>query len=219
MKNWLFMLILTIFIVFDINPQDIITADRYLEMVSERYSSIRDFETYIVIQSGGREMYGHLSYLTPMFLRIDFTRPSEQVIMFNGELLTVYLPEYRAVLNQNITRRSGSGGGGLVLFRRNYAASFVTGPDPVPLEGTQETVVKLRLIRRSASEGYREIILSINPSSRLIRRIEGRTTADGLVQFDFSNIRINQGIPALRFVYDSPPTANVYNNFLFRDTD
>jgi outer membrane lipoprotein-sorting protein len=109
---------------------------------------------------------------------------------------------------------------GLQLFRRGYVPSFVTGPDPVPLdERSRDMVVKLRLTRRLGSEGFREIILSIDPQSRLIRRIEGRTSADALVRFDFSNIRINLGIPEQRFIYDSPASANLYNNFLFRESD
>ena len=148
--------------------------------------------------------------------------------MFNGELLTIYLPEYRVVLNQSITqsRRPASSGAslasaqGLILLRRNYVPSFVTGPNPVPLEGNaSERVVKLRLTRRSISEGFREIILSVNPDTKLIRRIEGRTIAEGQVRFDFSGIKINQGIPEQRFIYDSPASANVRNNFLFQDAD
>jgi outer membrane lipoprotein-sorting protein len=169
-----------------------------------------------------------VSHLSPSFLRIDFIRPAEQVIVFNGELMTVYLPEYRVVLNQAITqtRRSSSSGAslasaqGLTLLRRNYVPSFVTGPAPSPLDaGSQERVVKLRLTRRSVSEGFREIILSIDPETQLIRRIEGRTIAEGLVRFDFSNIRINQGIPEQRFIYDSPASANMRNNFLFQDAE
>jgi outer membrane lipoprotein-sorting protein len=79
--------------------------------------------------------------------------------------------------------------------------------------------VRLRLTRRNVSEGFREIILYVNPQTHLIRRIEGRTIAEGLVRFDFSNIKVNQGIPEQRFLYDSPASANLYNNFLFRDTD
>jgi outer membrane lipoprotein-sorting protein len=209
------------------NAQEIITAERYLDTVSERYSGIRDYEARIVIRSGNSEMQGNVSYLSPSFLRIDFTRPAEQVIVFNGELLTVYLPEYRAVLNQSITpsRRPAAGASmasaqGLNLLKRNYVASFVTGPNPVRLdENSNEEVVKLRLSRRSISEGFREIILSVSPASKLIRRIEGRTIADVQVRFDFTNIRTNIGIPELRFVYDSPGSAYMYNNFLFRDTD
>jgi outer membrane lipoprotein-sorting protein len=210
------------------HAQEIITAERYLEMVGERYGGIRDYEARIVIRSGNTEMFGSLSHLAPSFLRIDFTKPMEQVIAFNGEMLTVYLPEYRATLNQSITpsRRSGVSGAalasaqGLTLLRRNYIPSFVTGPDPAALEpGSDEMVVNLRLARRSVSEGFWEIILSVNPSTRLIRRIVGRTIADVQVRFDFSDIKINQGIPEQRFIYDSPASANNYNNFLFNDAD
>jgi outer membrane lipoprotein-sorting protein len=206
--------------------QEIVTAERYLEMVSDRYSTVRDYEANITIRSGNSDMVGFVSHLSPSFLRIDFSRPAEQVIVFNGELLTIYLPEYRAVLNQTINqgrRSSASGAGmassqGLSMLRRNYVSSFVTSPNPEPLDsGSSERVVKLRLTRRSASEGFREIILNINPDTLLIRRIEGRTIAEGELRFDFTNIRTNQGIPEQRFVYDSPGSANMYNNFLFRE--
>ena len=61
--------------------------------------------------------------------------------------------------------------------------------------------------------------MSVDPVTKLIRRVEGRTIAEGLVRFDFSQIQINQGISEGRFLYDSPASANLYNNFLFRDTD
>jgi len=211
-----------------LSGQEIITADQYMGMVSERYSLVKDYEANIVIRSGSTDMNGSVSYLSPSFLRIDFTRPAEQVIVFNGELLTVYLPEFRAVLNQNInqSRRTSVSGAsmasaeGLTLLRRNYVPSFVTGPNPVPLDNnSQERVVKLRLTRRSVSEGFREIILSVNPDTKIIRRIEGKTIAESDVRFDFTNVKTNVGIPEQRFIYDSPASANMYNNFLFRDAD
>jgi len=206
--------------------QEIITAEKYLEMVSENYASVRDYEAVITIRSGNADMSGNASYLSPSFLRIDFTRPAGQVIVFNGDVLIVYLPEFRAVLNQNINRRPGTSGAGLAsaqglsLLRRNYVSSFVTGPNPEPLDsGSGERVVKLRLTRRSASEGFREIILSINPETKLIRRIDGRTIGEGELRFDFTNIRLNVGIPEARFAYETPPSANMYDNFLFRDSN
>jgi outer membrane lipoprotein-sorting protein len=210
--------------------QEIVTADKYLERVSDRYGNIRDYEAQVNIRSGSTDMIGNLSFLDPFFLRIDFTKPAEQVLVFNGQLLTVYLPDLRAVLNQTVaqTRRTSTGTAGasmasaqgLLLLRRGYIPTFVSGPEPVPLdERDRELVVKLRLTRRLASEGYREIILSINPETLIIRRIEGRTIADVLVRFDFLNVKTNLGIPERRFEYDSPASANLYNNFLFRETD
>jgi outer membrane lipoprotein-sorting protein len=227
-KRWITLFFLLALNIGFLSAQEIITAEKYLEMVSERYGSIRDYEASIAIRSGNSDMTGTVSHLSPSFLRIDFSRPADQVIVFNGELLTVYLPEFRAVLNQSVnqSRRSGTTGAsmasaqGLTLLRRNYVPSFVTGPNPEQLDNNnRERVVKLRLTRRSVSEGFREIILSVNPDTKLIRRIEGRTIADGEVRFDFTNVKINQGIPEQRFMYDSPASANMYNNFLFRDSD
>jgi outer membrane lipoprotein-sorting protein len=206
--------------------QEIITAEAYLKMVSENYTAIRDYEASITIRSGNSDMIGNVSYLQPCFMRIDFSRPAEQVIVFNGDALIIYLPEYRAVLNQDIKRKPGASGAnlasaqGLSLLMRNYVSSFVTGPNPEPLDGNSgERVIKLRLTRRTTSEGFREIILSINPTTKLIRRVEGRTIGEGELRFDFTNIRTNVGIPEARFAYDTPPSANMYNNFLFRDTN
>jgi outer membrane lipoprotein-sorting protein len=207
------------------HSQEIVTAERYLESVSQVYGEIKDYEARITIRSGSTDMRGNLSFLSPSFLRIDFTEPAEQVIVFNGDLLTVYLPGQRAVLSQAVTpsRRPGASmasAQGLILLRRNYIPSFVSGPGPVPLdEGSEEQVIKLRLTRRSVSEGFREIILSVNPDSRLIRRIEGRTIAEGTVRFDFADVRTNLGIPEGRFIYDSPASAFMYNDFLFRDNE
>ena len=209
--------------------QEIVTASRFLDTVSQNYASIRDYEAQVAIRSGTTDMTGNLSFLDPFFLRIDFTRPAGQVLVFNGENLVVHIPDLRATLNQPVAparRTSGVGAAGfasaqgLQLLRNGYVPAFVSGPAPVLLdERSRDMVVQLRLTRRLLSEGFREIILSVDPETLLIRRIEGRTVADALVRFDFINVRTNLGIPEQRFVYDSPPTANMYHNFLFRESD
>jgi len=225
-KQCVFLFFISLFCFSPVFGQEIITAENYLQMVSETYTNIRDYEAAVTLRSGSTDMVGRASYLQPCFMRIDFTRPADQVIVFNGDVLIIYLPEYRAVLNQDIKRKPGASGvgvasaQGLSLLRRNYVSSFVTGPNPEPLDaGSGERVVKLRLTRRTASEGFREIILSINPTTKLIRRVEGRTIGESELRLDFTNIRTNIGIPEARFAYDTPPSANMYNNFLFRDTN
>ena len=224
-KQIFFVLFQFIAVLLYLNGQQIVTAERFLESVSEKYAEFEDYQARIAIRSGSTDMYGTVVHKTPNFLRIDFTTPSEQVIVFNGDTLTVYLPEYRAILNQSVSSSHSSGANlataqGLSLLRRNFAAAFITGPAPQPLdEGSREMVVKLRLTRRYGSEGFREIILCIDPVNLLISRMQGTTIADIQVQFDFSDIRTNQGISERRFMYDSPASANLYNDFLFRDTE
>jgi len=204
--------------------QDITTADQYFGQVADRYAQITDYEGRITITSGRSVMTGTVAFKAPSLLRIDFIQPPDQVIAFDGQTLTVYIPEYRAVLSQQVADKAQSGVGGaslasregLRLMKRGYTMAFETSPTPVPLEdGGGEQVVRLVLNRRTVSEGFRTIKLSVNPETLLIRRLEGWTLSGDKIVFDFTGIKTNQGIPAARFVYDSPASANVYNNFLF----
>ncbi|MCL2190692.1 MAG: outer membrane lipoprotein carrier protein LolA [Treponema sp.] len=225
MKSCLFALSLSVLLLVPVHSQEIITADRFLQMVSEHYATIRDYEASIVVRSGNSVMPGTISYLAPNSLRIDFTQPANQVILFTGEALTVFMPGPPAfVLNQPVNRAFAganlASAEGLNLLRRNYIPTFVTGPAPVSLDAnSHEQVVKLRLTRRHVSEGFREIILSVDPNTKLIRRIAGTTIAGVNVQFDFTNTRVNLGIPEMRFVYTPPAGANTIHNFMFRDAN
>ncbi|MCL2600019.1 MAG: outer-membrane lipoprotein carrier protein LolA [Treponema sp.] len=225
MKSWFFAPALAVLLIFPVSAQEIVTADRFMQMVSDHYGTIRDYEANIAIRSGNSVMNGTISYLSPSSLRIDFTQPATQVILFTGDALTVFIPDLRVVLNQSIAQNRLAGANlataeGLSLLRRNYIPTFVTGPEPVNLDAnSQEQVVRIRLTRRHVSEGFREIILNINPATNLIRRIEGTTIAGVNVQFDFTNMRVNQGIPEMRFVYTPPAGASTIHNFMFRDAN
>jgi outer membrane lipoprotein-sorting protein len=203
--------------------EDILTADQFFSQVSDRYAQVNDYEAHIAITAGkNAPMSGTIAYKTPNLLRIDFTQPPDQVISFDGEQLQVYIPSLQAILAQSTTSKGGAGGAslasrdGLAMMRRSYSVSFETGPTPVPLEEkSQEMVVRLNLTRKSVAEGFRTIKLSVDPNQKLIRRIEGWTLSNDYFIFDFTGIKTNQNIPDTRFIYDSPASANMYNNFLF----
>ena len=178
----------------------------------------------MVIKASKNVMEGHVSFKRPNLLRIDFSKPSDQVICFNGDMLTIYLPGSSAILNQSV-ESSGTGSAanlatpqGLALMSRYYSVAYESGQEPVGLEdGSTELVVKLVLSRRNTSEAFRYINVAIQPDTKLIRRIEAITPQNEKFQFDFSNYSINKGISDQRFIYDPPTSANNYNNFLFTE--
>ena len=223
MKKGFFLAVLTLCSVVVLFSQEIMTAGRYLEQVSDRYASIRTYTARINILSGGTSMAGTVYAMMPNFLRIDFSTPAEQVILYDGESLMIFLPGERAILNQSASRQGGANiatARGLNLLRQNYVPAFVVGPAPVPIEpGSGEMVIKLRLARRSTGEGFTEIIMDISPDTQLIRRITGKTIGDTTVRFDFYGVSLNTGIPERLFIFESPPASNMYNNFLLRGTD
>jgi outer membrane lipoprotein-sorting protein len=205
--------------------QEIQTAENYFDGVSDRYSKIQDYSAGIVISREDTVMQGNLYYKKPRMLRIDFQDPEEQVLVTDGELLTIYIPKYEVIMEQKLKRKSQAGmaglatEAGLTLLKKNYGVSFLTGPNPVPLEESpQEMVVQLKLTSRSTAEGFRQIIISVGGNG-LIRRITGVTLGYEELTFDFLDIMVNQGIPDTRFQYDSPAYANVYQNFLYETDD
>jgi len=206
--------------------QEIVTAGQYFNLVADRYAQVDDYEGKISIAAGkdGKDvMKGDIIFKSPSLLRVDFTSPPDQVISFDGQTLTVYIPGYNAILSQSTADKPGAGSAtlatreGLKMLRRNYSVAFESSPSPLPLDGgaAGEQAVRLVLVRTSAAEGFKTIKLYISPDTKLIRRIEGWTISGDKLTFDFTGIKTNIGIPATRFVYDSPASANVYNNFLF----
>lgn len=208
---------------FSVSAQEILTASSFFKSVSENYSTIKDYEADVDIKAGKTSMRGKVSYKKPNLLRIDFSSPEDQVICFNGDLLTIYLPGNAAILNQSVDNSSNNGANlataqGLALLGRYYSPAYETGQEAVPLEeGSEEMVVNLVLRRRNMSEAFSIIRMAVTPSSMLIRRISAVTPQGETFVFDFRNYKLNSGISDQRFIYDPPTSANNYNNFLFSE--
>ncbi|MCI7435104.1 MAG: outer membrane lipoprotein carrier protein LolA [Spirochaetia bacterium] len=202
--------------------QGITTARAYFKTVSEYYASIKDYEANFDIKADKQEMSGKLSYKKPDLLRMDFDSPSDQVICYNGDMLTVYLPDAAAVLQQSVKTEGNAAtlatASGLSLMSRYYTVAYEVGQDPVPLEpDSPEKVIKLVLNRRNTSESFRFIKLAVNAETKLIRRVEAVTVRGETFIFNFTDYKLNQDLTDQRFIYDPPSSANNYNNFLFSE--
>ncbi|MCK9170328.1 MAG: outer-membrane lipoprotein carrier protein LolA [Treponema sp.] len=205
-----------------VSAQSITTASAYFKTVSEYYGTIKDYEADMDLSVSKQQMTAKVSFKRPDLLRLDFSDPADQVILFNGDMLTIYLPESSAVLQQSVQSDNGGAGGaslatpqGLSLMSRYYTVAYETGQDPVPLDDTSdEKVIKLILNRRNTAEAFRSIKLAINAETKLIRRVDAVTPRGDEFIFNFSNYKLNQNISDQRFIYDPPSSANNYNNFL-----
>lgn len=203
---------------FSAIAQGITTANEFFKSVSDKYATFKDYQAEVDIKIDKTDMAATVTYLAPDKMRMDFSNPAEQTIVYDGKRLVCYLPDSGAVLTQDATGENPTTSEGLSLLRRYYTVSYEIGQGEVPLdEGSDEMVVKLILWRRTGSESFRSIRISIVPETKLIRRIIA-TTPDGIVyQFDFKTYEINQGLTAKRFEYNIPSAANNYDNFLFSD--
>ncbi|ADK82846.1 LolA family protein [Sediminispirochaeta smaragdinae] len=216
-----FSLIVFVFLSAALSAQEILTAERFFNTVSDAYGEVDDYEALITINHGDTTMEGVCYYKSPNLLRINFTEPKDQTIVVDGEKMSLYLPRQNVVLRQQLKRHSQvalasmASSQGLALLKRGYSIAFLDGPDPVPLdEGSDLLVRNLNLHWRSTDEGFRQIIISVDEDLR-IRRMKGITADYESFQFDFNAVDVNQGIPDARFQYDEPASAYVIENFLF----
>lgn len=214
------------FFVTMLSAQGITTASAYFKTISEYYASLQDYEVDFEITIDKKETAGVLSYKAPELLRLDYSNPKDQVICFNGDLLTVYLPESSAVLMQQVSVEnsaaaslaSGATGQGLALMSRYYRVAYESGQNAEPLdEGSDEMVVKFILTKKTNAEAFRYIKICVNEATKLIRRVEAVTPKGETFIFNFYEYKINEGISEQRFVYDAPSSANTYNNFLYAE--
>ncbi len=213
----------------------ILTAADFFESVSENFAVIENYEADMKIRIGeeSEEMISRVSFKQPNLLRIDFSEPDTQAIVFNGNQLTIYLPNSNVILNQTVQSDGSSSDGmslatpdGLALMKRYYSITYEVGQAPVPLDpeavGTpeaEEMVVKLLLTRRNTTEGFRTINLAISPDTLLIRRVEAESVEGTIFIFDFTNYALNQNIPDMRFLFDMPSAGSTFNDFLFAESE
>ncbi|MGA2763627.1 MAG: outer-membrane lipoprotein carrier protein LolA [Spirochaetia bacterium] len=199
--------------------QEMVSAEKFFASLSASFGAVKDYEAVITMTQGKSASHGKISYKTPFFLRIDFDDPKGQVVVFDGETLTFFSPQYEVVLEQKYKKKNAAqieslaSAQGLTLLQRNYSVAYLTGPAPVPLEdGSREMVVKLKLTAHGTT-GFSQLIISVKDS--LIRRIEGTQVNGDKITMDIANIRVNQGVPDERFKYDPPAYANVISDWLF----
>jgi len=203
--------------------QDIQTALSLFNQVAEKYGQVYDYSANVIIRADNQVMGGHLYWKKKSRLRIDFSQPSQQVLISNGELLQVYIPKYNVTLTQKLDSTSNTAGlassEGLTMLRRGYAIAFKSTPNLQPLDdGAGEQVYKLLLTWKNTNQGFRQIELAVT-QSKYIRRIEGVTSDRKNIRIDFANVNMNIGIPDITFDYNTPPESNRYDNFLFGNSN
>ena len=198
----------------------ITTASSFFKSISDYYATLQDYECMADIKINKNEMRGKVSFMRPEMMRIDFIQPANQCVCFDGSRLVIYLPGQSAILEQNITPSSAkiAASPGLSLLRRYYTVAYESGQAAVPLdEYSDEKVVNLVLYRRSSNEAFRVIKLSINPTTKLIRRVVATTPRGDVYTFNFTDYKLNTKMSEQRFVYDPPSSANNYSNVLLSE--
>jgi outer membrane lipoprotein-sorting protein len=205
--------------------QEILSAESFFDSVSAEFGKISDYSAAVQITSGKSISAGTIYYKSPFSVRIDFSSPKGQVMVIDGEKLTIYLPDQAVALVQRYRKKAPTEAQalaskqGLAMLKANYGVAFYSTPGYVPLEeGSREEVVKLKLTPKSSGAPFSQIVMSVSKDAT-IRRMDATLAGGDEFVMDFTGMRTNQNIPDSRFQYDPPPSASVQEDFLFDSSE
>ena len=124
MKKHFFAAVMAAFCGFAGFSQGITTANEFFKEVSDKYASFKDYSATVDITVDKKDMSATVLYLAPDKMRMDFSEPASQTIVYDGKKLICYLPENTSVLTQESANTNPATAEGLSLLRRYYSVSY-----------------------------------------------------------------------------------------------
>jgi outer membrane lipoprotein carrier protein len=191
------------------------TLDKVLDEVQQRQESTRTIqaefrqEKTMDLLAGSQVSTGSFAYSKPDKVRWDYTSPSPVVMLIAGGRLTNWYPALKKAETLEVTRFQDR------IFRYMGAGSAI---DELSsyfnfrfTEKQDAKVYRLDLApkTRQIEKRVRTITIWIDKETYLTSRIEFVEGDGDTTLYEFSNIRINEPIDALRFELDLPGDVRV----------
>jgi outer membrane lipoprotein-sorting protein len=186
-----------------------ITADELLARVNARYKALRDFRADVVVTTSSPFMgetsssAGVLYAGQPNLVRVEFSSPTEQTVVFDGKYMYVYAPGGAQVL------RYASPGisylANLALALDNLSRDY----DVELAAETGERAYELHLRAKNRSTPFPEIRIWIDRERLVALRSDFYDAAGNRTSYHFSGYKFNLGLPASTFTFQLPPGAEI----------
>ena len=154
--------------------------------------------------AGTRES-GVFYLLRPGRLRWEYDDPEPKTAIVDGDRTLLFLPEDRQLIRGRLSPDEDLLPA-LLAGRGKIHDLF----DARVLEpaGTQDRV-RVRLVPRSAPGGVQEVILTLRPPDYSIELAEVLDPAGNRMEYLFTKVRRNKGVPESLFTFEPPPGTEI----------
>jgi outer membrane lipoprotein carrier protein len=149
---------------------------------------------------------GRLFIEKPHFIRWEYTQPDTQTILYDGNLLRIYTPKRRQVLQSPVDENS----------RSDVALLFLAGIGKLreafvitPLDTTETKNNQLRLQPRSRQAAFTELHIAVNPQSYLIEKLTIYDTIGNVTDIRLQAIQTPAALPPQTFELSLPPNTEI----------
>lgn len=236
MNKYFLIVLLTFNILPKLYTQSIMTADKVVSLMNNRYENLKGFSARFVERNGNRVLYGEMLYKKPNKFKITYSR-EDQSIYCNGETLWIFLPKIRVVSEQKLEGSSSplytKSGVARLLSQYNIdfygdrklskISSFkgdelnISGYDSSSYTANDDRqAYHMLLTPKQASvdkTGFVRIHLWIDSQGTMLR-ILGISTTKSVVEYLFTSISVGDVYSDEIFEADIPQSMQVLKNAL-----
>lgn len=181
--------------------------------VDSRYEQTRDLqadfsqETKIEGFETRLSSTGRVLLKKPGMLRWDYVEPSVEQIFVDGDHVMVYTPEHNQVVKATLTQIAASKAPLALLQGVGKLAEQFDVLSTVEEESPQEDLPLITLVPKPEERDrstVTRVVLEIDPSSYLIRKMDLHEISGNISILRFSNIQVNQGIDSAQLKLNVP---------------
>jgi outer membrane lipoprotein-sorting protein len=185
------------------------SADELLARVSKRYEALEDFQAGVVVTTSSPSLgetsssAGVLYARQPNLVRVEFSSPTEQTVLFDGRYMYSYAPGSPQVL------RYASAG---ISYLANMPLALEYLSSDYDIELAAETggrTYELRLEAKTEPTPFPEIRLWVDRERLVAARVDFYDAAGNCTSYRFSGYKFNPGLPANTFTFQLPPGAEI----------
>jgi len=194
----------------DFSPGEIAAKLQYRYETANSFSA--DFKQETTIQLGAgrkREGQGSVVIQKPGLMRWDYTAPDPQIIVCDGKTISIYLEkakqlmigDARDYLQSDVTYTFFTGTGNIL---RDFDVLY---PDDGRVR--TEEGLRIKLVPKKPHPHVAVLVVVVDPTSFLVRRLEITDRFGNLTVMRFSNERMDVPHPKDFFVIHPPPGTEV----------
>jgi len=194
------------------------TLDEAVQRLETTYQGLRDLKAEFRQAAFNRtlnqttEAKGTLYLKKPGKLRWEYTTPTPQEIVSDGQKLWVYTPELKQVnvtaAPQALAGPAGSFLQGLGQVREQFEVRFLNPAQPTDADGN----VVLNLTPKNPQPLLARLVLSVDQRSGLVQKAVLYDELGNEVRLAFLDVAVNPGLSDKLFVFTPPPGAVVVGN-------
>jgi outer membrane lipoprotein carrier protein len=200
---------------FSINHQsyaaDAKSADAIVDTLQKNYDAtvdfVADFRQHTEVKALNRSLkaWGKVSFKRPGKMLWRYDEPKGQFVLADGQHLYFYQPEQNQIIKSPLKN----------AFRTDIPLSFLLGIGNLKkdfnaaLKTTDESQYVLRLVPKSDSGGFGEILLGVSKNSADILWVSIRDATGNLTTIRFSGMRKGVGLKDSLFTLQIPNGVDV----------